>query len=343
MTEPGNADHDDFKVFGLRLNRLARPEVVLPRVMRTNLWDLNMASELSCFFEALFDATEYGYCKITLGHSNGVIYSFAPISAILQLEEKVHDQQKLAELASPVYFYVQKRDIGQVSHLPWGGSSASLLPGCAQNAERTRKLSIRSSGSEDSGYASGDAHSVSENLAAISEDVPEQQARLGSSNERPTSDLVISFSFFTFGRLYSKPTSSESRATITDYTVAVSLCDFSLWAIFDAWDEDWIEAEEGDEVDRIGVDRYETPVKPLRSSTWGTLPGTDGRVLMAKLANNVYSHVYAPTAQIIWNIAPEEWSPNEIPVLFPALKTLNGPVTSPILASLSLRIPRNQH
>ena len=86
------------------------------------------------------------------------------------------------------------------------------------------------------------------------------------------------------------------------------------------------------------MDRYETPVKPLRSSTWGTFAGTDGRVLMAKLANNVYSHVYAPNAQIIWNISPEEWSPNEIPVLFPALKTLNGPVTSPILASLSLRI-----
>lgn len=94
--------------------------------------------------------------------------------------EKVLDQQKLAEVAPPAYFYVQKRDIGHVSHLPWGGSSASLLPGYVQNAERTRKLSIRSGSSEDSGYASGDAHSVSENLAAISEDETEEQARLGS-------------------------------------------------------------------------------------------------------------------------------------------------------------------
>ena len=203
---------------------------------------------------------------------------------------------------------MQNRDIGQVSHLPWGGSSASLLPGYLQNAERTRKLSVRSSSSEDSSYTSGDAHSDFENLAAISEDEPEEQARLGSLNglERPTSDLVISFPFFTLGRLYSKPTSSESRAIITDYILGISMCDFSLWAIFDAWDEDWIEAVEGDEVDWIGVDRYKTPVKPLRSSAWRTLPGTDGRVQMPKLANNVYSHVYAPTTQITWNIAPEE-------------------------------------
>ena len=288
-----------------------------------------MASELSCFFSMLSGATEYDWCKIPLGHSNGVTYSFSPRCAILPLQEKVLDQKKFAELASPAYFYVQKRDIGQVSHLPWGGSSASLLPEYVQNAERTRKPSIRSNSSEDSGYASGDAHSVSENLAAISEE-PEEQARLGSLNglKRSTSDLVISFPFFTLGRLYSKPTSSESRATITDYIFAVSLCDFSLWAIFDAWDEDWIEAVEGDEVDWIGVDRYETPVKPLRSSAWGTLPGIHGRVHMVKLANNVYSHVYAPTTQITWNVAPEEWNPNEIPVLFPALKTLDGPVTS---------------
>lgn len=196
--------------------------------MRTNFWDLNMASELTCFFVALPGATEYHWFKFPLGHSNGVTYSFSPIGTTLQLEEKVMDQQKLAELASPAYFYVQKRDIGQVSHLPWGGSLASLSPGYVQNAERKRKLSIRSSNSEDSGYASGNAHSVSENLAAISEDEPEEQARLGSLNglKRSTSDLVISFPFFTFGRLYSKLTSSKSRATITDYIVAVSLCDF---------------------------------------------------------------------------------------------------------------------
>ena len=34
-TELSDADRDAFKVFHLRLNRLARPEVVLPRIMRT--------------------------------------------------------------------------------------------------------------------------------------------------------------------------------------------------------------------------------------------------------------------------------------------------------------------
>lgn len=65
-----------------------------------------MASELSCFFVALLGATEYGRCKIPLGHSNGVTYSLSPNGAILQLQEKVLDQQKFAELASPAYFYV---------------------------------------------------------------------------------------------------------------------------------------------------------------------------------------------------------------------------------------------
>lgn len=46
-------------------------------------------------FEALSGATENGGCKIPLGHSNGVNYSFSPISAILQLQEKAQDQTKI--------------------------------------------------------------------------------------------------------------------------------------------------------------------------------------------------------------------------------------------------------
>lgn len=82
------------------------------------------------------------------------------------------------------------------------------------------------------------------------------------------------------------------RPTMSDYIVAVSLCDFSLWAIFDAgWDEEWIEAEEGDEVGWVGVERYETPLQPLRSSTWwGKLLGLDSRVQIAKLARKQCIH-----------------------------------------------------
>lgn len=159
----------------------------------------------------------------------------------------------------------------------------------------------------------------------------DEQAEFGLLNElkgESTSDYDISFPFFTLGRLYSKPTSSENRSTMTDFIVAVSLADFSLWAIFDAWDEDWIEAEEGDEVDWIGIERHKTPLKPLWLGTWGSLPGLDGKVRMAKLANNVYTHVFAPTEQINWTNTEEQWGLNEIPVLFPAEKALTGPVRS---------------
>lgn len=89
-------------------------------------------------------------------------------------------------------------------------------------------------------------------------------------------------------------------------------------------DEEWIEAEEGGKVDWVGVDRYETSFKPLRLSTWGKLPRLVSRVQIAKLANNVYTHVFAQTELINWKIAREGWSPNYIPVLFPALKALDG-------------------
>ena len=220
----------------------------------------------------------------------------------------------------------------------------SLLDGRKGSVKnRDRTLSLRSNNSEDSGYASGDTHPVSKNLAAIFEDKIDEQAELGLFNgpkSESTSDLVMSFPFFTLGRLYSKPTSSEGRPTITDLIVAVSLCGCSLWAIFDAWDEDWIEAEEGDEADWIGVERYETPLKPLRSITWGRLPGLDGRVQMVKLAKCVYTHLFAPTEQINWTIAGKQWGANEIPVLFPAVKALNGPVISLTHTSQSKEIAK---
>lgn len=136
--------------------------------------------------------------------------------------------------------------------------------------KRKRTLSLHSVSSEDSGYSSGDPRSVSKNLTAILEDRIDEQAEfdlLNGLKSESISDSVISFPFFTLGRLYSKLTSFENSPTMTDFIVAVSLADFSLWAIFDAWDEDWIEVEEGDEVDWIEMDRHETPLKPLWSNT----------------------------------------------------------------------------
>ena len=381
MTEPSDANHSIIKVLDLCQDRLARPEVVVPRIMRTDFRDLNTTYELSCFFDVLGQAAVIGGCSIPLGHFNGVTYFLSPISSILQLQDKVQDQQS-AEPAPASYFCVQKQDLDQVRQLPWGGSSPlqtyatniarmlslrsfqsddsgytsenanplsknlrtisegeaeeqagfGLLDGRKEFVKsRNRTLSLRSVSSEDSGYSSGDANSASKNLAAISEDRIDEQAEFGLLNDlksESTSDYVISFPFFTLGRLDLKLTSSQNRPTMTDFIVAVSLADFSLWAIFDAWDEDWIDEEEIDEVDWIGMERHETPLKPLWSNDWGKLPGLDGRVRMAKLANSVYTHVFAPTKQINWTNTEEEWGPNEVPVLFPAEKALTGPVTS---------------
>lgn len=44
----------DIQVSRLRKNRLTRPNLVLPRIMRTNFWDLNSARELSRCFNVLY-------------------------------------------------------------------------------------------------------------------------------------------------------------------------------------------------------------------------------------------------------------------------------------------------
>ena len=361
--------------------------------MRTNFRDLNSTDELSCFFHRLGGITDNGGCRVPLGQFNGVNYSFLPTSSILQLEDKVQDQRDSAETAPATYFCVQKRNLDHALPLPWGGSSASASQTYAtniarslslrsvhsedsgyasgnahpvsenlltisednvehrtglglrggrkaslNNRDRERKLSLHSVRSEDSGYASGENNPVSGNLAAITEDWSDKQAEFGFLN-RPkrdsASDLVLSFPFFTFGRLFPKPTSSDSYPTDTDFIVAVSLADCSLWAIYDAWDEDWIEPEDGGEADWMGEERFETPLKPLRSNNWGKLPGIDGRVRMARLAESVYTHNFAASERIYWTIDGEQWGPNEIPALFPAVKALTGLVTPLTHASQS--------
>lgn len=347
MTEPSDENYNIIEVSDLRLARLARPEVALSRIVRTDFRDLNTSREPSCFVAVLRRVTINGGCWIPLGHFKGVTWSFSPTSSILQLQDKVQDQQ-LAEPAPAAYFCVQKHDLIQVEQLPWGGSSTSPFQTHATNIARS--LSLRSFNSNDSGYLSENAHPVSKNLYYISEDnwreksqqdlackmggthllkiatmhsycalmVPkaldihlathilfprtccyiwrDELTEFGLFNGakcESTSDLVNSFPFFALGILYSKPASSETLPAITDFIVAVSLANFSLWAIFDAWDEGWIEAEGGDKTDWIGEEHHETPWKPFWSSTWATLPGFGGRLWMTKLANSVYTHVFA--------------------------------------------------
>lgn len=176
MIEPSDSNHSIIEVLDLRADRLARPEVVVPRILRTDFRDLNTTYELSCFFDVLGRAAVIGGCLIPLGHFNGVTYLLSPMSSILQLQDKVQDQQS-AEPAPASYFCVQKQDLDQVGQLPWGGSSASPLQTCATKIART--LSLRSVNSEDSGYASENAHSLSKNLLTISEGEGEDQTGFG--------------------------------------------------------------------------------------------------------------------------------------------------------------------
>ena len=75
---------------------------------------------------------------------------------------------------------MQKQDLHHVSQLPWGGSSASSLQIYAESVACT--LSLRSVNSEDSGYASENAHNVSEDLLTNFEDKIEKQVGYGGKD-----------------------------------------------------------------------------------------------------------------------------------------------------------------
>lgn len=62
---------------------------------------------------------------------------------------------------------------------------------------------------------------------------------------------------------------------------------------------------------------------------------------MAKLANSVYTHIFASTEQINWTDTGDQWGPNEIPLLFPAEKALTGSVTSLTHTSQSKEIVKH--
>lgn len=76
--------------------------------------------------------------------------------------------------------------------------------------------------SNDSSYESGDTK------------IPEPTQTAGGSDNQ--CEIFMSHPFFMMGRLKSQTVSNDYAQT-SDYIVAVSLYDESLWAIYDAWDE----------------------------------------------------------------------------------------------------------
>lgn len=104
------------------------------------------------------------------------------------LSEKAHSVSKNL-------YYLSEGKVGEPAGFGlYDGQKASV-------ENRHRALSLRSVGSEDSGFSSGDAHSISKNLAAISEDGIDEHTEFGLFNGakcKSTSDLVNSFPFFFF-------------------------------------------------------------------------------------------------------------------------------------------------
>ncbi|KAI9815423.1 MAG: NADPH oxidase 4 [Phylliscum demangeonii] len=122
-----------------------------------------------------------------------------------------------------------------------------------------------------------------------------------------------------------------------DYVVAVSLHDYSLWLIYNAWDSSYTcsedELEDGTDLDD---DAYfdESAAFELESKRWfrpdydpdwGQFPGLDGKTLMAKLADNVYDlHFrYSPRAELLMD--PSERT----------LKVVHKEVATSVVAGIS--------
>ena len=213
------------------------------------------------------------------------------------------------DLAPNSGFCLQKRDVHEASHLEWGGSPSLEASGYVQT--RTRKVSSHSHGSSDSGYESGDTK-VLEPTQIVG----------GSDNQFET---VMSHPFFIMGRLIFQ-TASDEFAKTSDYIVAVSLYDEAMWAIYDAWDEDWVEDDE-DSCDYDEAQNIEkTAYRPFRTKPWGRFPGLDNNSVqqMVKIADNVRTHPFSPIECIRLRTVQDLWQPTEVPFVLPCRKEPDG-------------------
>ena len=306
----GGTDTNNFKssfpaIFFMP--RLYRPQFVVPKIQQTSFRDPEAMAELSGLIRLILGSSLTGKCQIPLGRFNDFQYSLAPFASLLQVIDKARIYDKQVDLAPNSFFCLQKRDFHEASSLEWGGSPTLAPSGCV----RIRKASSHSHASNDSGYESGDAK------------IPEHTQTAGGSDNQ--CEIVMSHPFFMLGRLKSQTVSNDYAQT-SDYIVAVSLYDESLWAIYDAWDETWVEDDE-ELCDYEGEQTVEkTAYRPFRTKPWGRFPGLDNNAVqqMVKIADNVCTHPFSPIECIRLGTIQASWQPTEVPFLLPCRKGPDG-------------------
>lgn len=200
--------------------------------------------------------------------SNTVLLSLPPSSKSLTRLEFLNKQ---VDLAPNSIFGLQKRNFHEASSLEWVGSPPLEPSGYV----RTRKASSHSQAFNDSGYESGDAK------------VLEPIKIAGGSDKQ--CEIVMLHPFFMLGRLKSQTVSNDYAQT-SDYILAVSLYDESLWAIYDAWDETWVEDDE-ESCDYEGEQTVEkTAYRPFRTKPWGRFLGLGNNAIQRAHSWRKYNH-----------------------------------------------------
>lgn len=313
----GNHGHSDSSKFNyfFAMNRLASPQFIIPKIRQTNYHCPNQTTDLSDLLGSLLGASLIGKCRVPLGQSQEILYTMSPFRSFTQVEAKISFYTKLGlELAPETFFCIQKCSIDEASSLPWG--ICPPLEDSGYVAEPHRKASISSSISSDnttdSGYASG--------REAERPTSPESQSigRLEIGYEELTANC-----FFTLGKINWQLVTGGPVHT-SDYVVALSLYDSSIWAIYDAWDDSdftGVTEEEQNEAE----DDPQPSFRPYQSKLWGRLPGLgNSKQAMLRIAENVQTWCFESNNRIDWRSCKGEWSSDDVPLFLPARKDSGG-------------------
>lgn len=217
---------------------------------------------------------------------------------------------------------IQKCSIDKASSLPGG---CPPLGGSGYVAGPHRKASIRSSISSDntmgSGYASG--REAERHISPESQTI----GKLEMDHEQLTAHC-----FFTLGKMnWQLVTGGPVHAS--DYVVALSLYDSSIWAIYDPWDNSE-ETGVAEEKPSEAEDDWQPSFRPYQSKVWGRLPGLGkSKQALLRIAENVHSWRFESNNCIEWRSFKEEWGSDDVPLFLPARKDSVGkpkPLFEPI-------------
>ncbi|KAI9795107.1 MAG: hypothetical protein M1816_000129 [Peltula sp. TS41687] len=154
--------------------------------------------------------------------------------------------------------------------------------------------------------------------------------------------------FFYLGKLATRPEPGRRGRVRADYLVAVRVVDLSVWIIYDAWDDWWMEEMDQEYLDMAmhphhlhdeeeGEPISQGPFRPLCDPTWARLPGYEGRVIIGKLANDIRTWSFDLSAGIhIVNQSggvQDDREDDVVPVVICAQKTGDGKVVCPTPSS----------